>query len=135
MILGEAEPLTTGFPASRTFVRILSERTQIKSGQTTLENRYYLSSQPAAAHVPEAWINLIRAHWAGVENRNHWRRDATQGEDSSRLKHPVAVANLSLLRNVSLKLLQADNQPDWLPVKRERLASNPSLALDLLKTI
>jgi len=132
VILGTADPMTTGFPASVAFVKIVSQRTETKSGKETQEDRYYLSSQAAEARTPEEWINLTRSHWAGVENRNHWCRDATQGEDRLRLKHPVAVANLALIRNLNLKLLHWDNQSDWLPAKRERLICEPSLALELL---
>ena len=124
--------MTTGFPASRAFVKIISQRTEIKSGKESHEKRYYLASQPTDARIPEEWINLTRAHWAGVENRNHWCRDATQGEDRQRLKHPVAVANLALVRSLNLKLLHWDTSPDWLPAKLEQLASEPALALDLL---
>jgi len=124
--------MTTGFPGSRTFVKIISERFETKSGQETSEERYYLSSQPPQTRTPEEWIDLIRSHWAGVENRNHWCRDATQGEDRLRLKHNVAVANLALIRNLNLKLLHWDHQSDCLPAKRERLAADPSLALELL---
>ena len=136
VILGAAEPLATGFPHSRTFVLIRSERTQTKSGKTTTEERYYLSSQQAQARRPEEWIDLVRAHWAGVENRNHWRRDATQGEDALRLKHPVATANLALLRSLTLPLLSAFTQgqeDQWFPIQRERLAAEPALALDLIR--
>ena len=133
VILGEAEPLATGFPYSRTVVRLTNVRTETKRGKTTTEARYYLSSQPPDARTPEAWINLVRAHWAGVENRNHWRRDATLGEEGLRFKHPLATANLALLRSVHLQLLNADREPEWLPVKRERLAAHPASALDLLR--
>lgn len=124
--------MTTGFPASRTFVKIISQRLETKSGKEIKEDRYYLSSQSPRTRTPEEWIDLIRAHWAGVENRNHWCRDATQGEDGQRLKHNVAVANLALIRNLNLKLLHWDNQSDWLPAKRERLSADPSLSLELL---
>jgi len=124
--------MTAGFRASHAFVKIISERTEIKIGKESHEERYYLSSQPPEARTPEEWINLTRAHWAGVENRNHWRRDATLGEDNQRIKHPVAVANLALVRSLNLKLLYWDTLSDWLPAKRERLASEPDLALELL---
>ena len=129
--------MTTGFAYSQSFVRISSQRTQTKTGKVSSEERYYLSSQAKQARKPQEWIDLIRAHWAGVENRNHWRRDATLGEDTLRLKHPLATANLALLRSVTLKLLFEDEnqegQPQWLPVKREHLAADPSLALDLIR--
>lgn len=126
--------MATGFPYSRTIVRIHSTRTLKQSGKTTVEDRYYLSSQEAAERSAAGWINLSREHWAGVENRNHWRRDASLGEDATRSKNPRAVINLALLRSVNLRLLSSDGVDDWLPAKKERLAANPTSSLALLRT-
>ena len=134
MILGDADPMATGFVGSRTIVRIHSVRTQKKSGQTSGEDRYHLSSQEMQERTPEEWIDLSRSHWAGVENRNHWRRDATLGEDRSRLCNARALANLALLRSVNLRLLSAEGTSDWLPEKRERLAAHPASAMQLLRS-
>ena len=72
-------------------------------------------------------------HWAGVEIRNHWRRDSLWGEDRSRTRKPRALANLTLLRNALLAVIPA-HFPD-LPLKQifERLHSNPSAALRVLR--
>ena len=48
-------------------------------------------------------INLIRSHWAGVENRNHWRRDAIWDEDGTRSRKPNIVGNLALLRSAAIR--------------------------------
>jgi predicted transposase YbfD/YdcC len=122
---------------SRAVVRIRSTRTVKKTGQTSVEDRYYLSSQELDERSPERWIDLSRSHWAGVENRNHWRRDASLGEDGARLRQRHAVANLALLRSVILRLLAADAgaaDDPWLPAKKERLAANPAAALSVLRT-
>jgi len=75
---------------------------------------------------------LIRGHWGGVEIRNHWRRDALMGEDGSRSRQPNLLANLALIRSVSLVLL-ADQFPDLsLPQIREQLHSDPGRCLRLL---
>ena len=124
--------MSTGFAYSRTFVRIISKRTIKKTGSTTTEDRFYLSSQPSQTRTPEQWIDLTRAHWAGVENRNHWRRDATHREDAVKLRNPNATANLALLRSINLKLI-SDHFPDqWLPTTIENLTANPSKAFDIL---
>jgi hypothetical protein len=104
---------------------------------TSVEDRYYLASQELEERSPEGWIDLSRSHWAGVENRNHWRRDASLGEDGTRLRQRHAVANLALLRSVNLRLLAGDagaTDDPWLPAKKERLAANPAAALSLLRT-
>jgi predicted transposase YbfD/YdcC len=133
VILCKAEPLATGFPYSRTIVRIQSERTEKKTGKTSIESRYYLSSQEKADRTPEGWINLSREHWAAVENRNHWRRDASLGEDGTRSRNPRAIINLALIRSVNLRLLSSLPDDDWLPSHKERLAANPTSALALLR--
>jgi predicted transposase YbfD/YdcC len=125
--------MATGFCSSRALVRIHSTRTDKKSGKASVEDRYYLSSQEPGERTAEGWINLSRSHWAGVENRNHWRRDASLGEDSTRLHHGNALMNLALLRSVNLRLLSGENSNDWLPAKKERLAADPASALALLR--
>jgi predicted transposase YbfD/YdcC len=126
--------MATGFVGSRSIIRIQSRRTTKKSGHTTEENRYYLSSQEPSERTPEGWINLSRDHWAGVENRNHWRRDASLGEDRTRLHNANALMNLALLRSVNLRLLSSTGSEDWLPAQKERLAAEPASALALLRT-
>lgn len=125
--------MATGFPYSRTIVKIRSTRTEKKSGRKSSEDRYYLSSQQPGERTPEDWINLSRSHWAGVENRNHWRRDASLGEDRTRLHHPVALINLALLRSLTLRLISTESDDDWLPAHKERLCAHPPLALALLR--
>lgn len=123
--------MATGFPYSRTIVTLRSHRTELKRGKHSVEDRYYLSSQEADERTQEQWINLTRSHWS-VENRNHWRRDATLGEDRTRLGNANALANLALIRSVNLHLMARLDQDDWVPAKKERLAADPQLALNLL---
>jgi hypothetical protein len=68
-----------------------------------------------------------------VENRNHWRRDASLGEDRTRLRNPKALINLAILRSVNLRLLATLDADDWLPATKEALAANPKAALALIK--
>jgi hypothetical protein len=82
-----------------------NHRTIKKSGQTTIESHDYLSSVPPEHYRPLQWLQLTRDHWAGVEIRNHWRRDALMGEDTSRSRNPRLLANLALLRSARLALI------------------------------
>ena len=122
-----------GLPLQPRHREIKSTRIDKKSGRQSTEDRYYLSSQDSSERTPEDWINLSRSHWAGVENRNHWRRDASLGEDGTRLQHPVALINLALLRSVNLRLISSESDDDWLPAFKERLCAHPTLALALLR--
>lgn len=113
-------------------VVVRSERTVKKTGHTTTESRFYLSSAPPDQYPPAQWLSLIRGHWGGVEIRNHWRRDALMGEDDSRSRNPNLLANLALLRSAMLALL-ADHFPDQsLPAIQEHLHSRPGKCLALL---
>ncbi len=111
---------------------VRSQRTIKQTGQTTTQSRYYLSSAPAPDHTPRQWLEWIRGHWAGVENRNHWRRDALLGEDHSRSRHPTLRANVALIRNVLLQVLAERLQEQSLPQLRESLHSHPGRGLALL---
>ncbi len=79
--------MTADFPFARSLIVVRSEQTVKKTGRTTTEARYYLSSVPAQDPTPERWLAWIRGHWGGVEIRNHWRRDAVLGEDGSRSRN------------------------------------------------
>lgn len=128
----DIEPLTADFPYARTLIVLRSERTIKKTGHSTTESRYYLSSALAQDYAPRQWLDLIRGHWAGVEVRNHWRRDAVLGEDGSRSRNPTLLANLALLRNALLQVLSDRLQEQSLPQLCERLHSHPSRCLALL---
>ena len=109
-----------------------NERTVKKTGLTTREAHYYLSSARPDQYRPADWLALIRGHWGGVEIRNHWRRDVLLGEDGSRSRQPNLLANLALIRSALLALL-ADHFPDQpLPLVKEQLHSNPAQCLAIL---
>lgn len=120
------------FPYARSVVVVRSRRTEKRTQKTTEETRYYVSSLDPEELSPAGWHGLIRGHWAGVENRNHWRRDALFGEDRSRSRNTRLLTNLALLRNALLRLLPRSFPGESVPVIRERLQSNPALALDAL---
>lgn len=126
------EPLTLDFPYARTIAVVRSERTLKKTGQSSQESRYYLSNRLPEEHTTEQWLNLIRGHWAGVENRNHWRRDALMGEDRSRSRNPNLLANLALIRNALLAVLESSEDTRPLPQTRERLQRQIQECLELL---
>ncbi len=128
-----AEPLQTDFPFARSFVAVRSTVTRKGKLQTT-ETRYFLSSLAGPERSPERWLALIRGHWAGVENRNHWRRDACGWEDKTRSRKPNIVGALALLRNASLASAQpALETYGGLPARMEACAARTSLPLNLIR--
>ena len=110
-------------------------RTVKKTGATSTESRYYLSSATPEQFQPEQWLELIRGHWGGVEIRNHWRRDVLMGEDRSRSRHPNLLANLALIRNALLPILSDHLQERSFPEFREHLSSRPSRSIALVTNL
>jgi predicted transposase YbfD/YdcC len=111
-----------------------SQRTIKKTGHTTTESRYYLSSARPKEYRDEQWLELIRGHWGGVEVRNHWRRDALLGEDGSRSRNPNLLANVALIRSALLALLAEHHSDQSLPQIQERLHSRPHRCFELLNS-
>lgn len=74
--------MTIGLPHARTVVRV--DRSRQPKGKPAPreepETACLIASQDAGERTPAEWARLVRNHW-GVENANHWRRDATLLED------------------------------------------------------
>lgn len=113
---------------------VRSERTIKKTSLSTTQSRYYLSSALPTEYSPEGWLDLIRGHWAGVEVRNHWRRDALMGEDRSRSRNVKLLANVALIRNTLLHIFAEHLHEQSLPQFREKIQSRPGQCLALLAT-
>jgi predicted transposase YbfD/YdcC len=124
--------MAADFPFVRSVVVVRSEVTIKKTGKTTTESRYYLSSAEPHERTPAQWHGLVRGHWGGVEIRNHWRRDAIWGEDGSRTRDATALANLALLRNTLLALLPDHYTAVSLPEIHEHLHSDPAACLRII---
>ena len=127
------EALAVDFPFARSVIVVRSEITVKKTGKTTTDTRYYLSSAERDERTPEQWQALVRGHWGGVEIRNHWRRDAIWGEDGSRTRNASALANLALLRNALLALLPHQFGEKSLQEIHEDLHSKPAACLRVIR--
>ena len=80
----------------------------------------------------ESLARNVRDHWA-VENKNHWRRDASQWrEDACRLRNPRSAQNFGLLRNALLAIIPRDLGP--LAAVFLHYTRNISAALKLLNS-
>jgi hypothetical protein len=77
-----------------------------RSGKPFDETRYYISNRSSTARTFAQWIQDVRNHWAGVENRLHWRKDACLREDATRSRNPNLVGALALLRNALFAIHQ-----------------------------
>jgi predicted transposase YbfD/YdcC len=98
------EPDALNFPWARQIVAVTKTSVQKKTGKTSLDTRYFVTSLDPKEAKPQRLFGIIRGHWS-VENKNHWRRDAIWGEDHCLLRSPNAACALALLRNALLALL------------------------------
>jgi predicted transposase YbfD/YdcC len=97
----------------RSIAALTSFRTEKKTGKTTSETRFYISSLPAGA---EQILEATRAHWS-IENNLHWMLDVIFREDSCQTRKKHAALNLGTVRKIALSLLK--RQPTPMPVKRK----------------
>lgn len=92
------------FEAARQGCRITRERTCLKTGETRRETACGITSVTPDRATPQQLLNWNRGHWQ-VENGNHYRRDATLGEDASRHRARHAPANNATLNNLALAIV------------------------------
>jgi hypothetical protein len=75
----------------------------VRRGKPFFESVCGLTSLPASLAPPARLLALVQAHWR-IENRCHWRRDATLGEDRCTVRHPAAAVLLAVLNAAILAL-------------------------------
>lgn len=80
------------------------ERVVSQQGTVTAQTRYFVTSVLPEAGAPRL-LALKRGHWQ-IENRLHYVRDVSLGEDASRVRTGAAPQVLAALRNVVLNLLR-----------------------------
>ncbi len=93
------------FPQARQLLSVTRRYRPKRGGDLSTETRYFITSLAAGERSPARQAELIRNHWA-VENKNHWRRDATRWrEDRSVRRKAQGARNLALLRGALLALI------------------------------
>jgi predicted transposase YbfD/YdcC len=120
------------FPHVRTLVAIDRQRENTKNGKIEEERALYLFTMKPDKCTPEQCNELVRGHWGGVENRNHWRRDAILEEDKTRTKNATISTTLALLRNTFLAALARYEEPLNLGLVKQLCSHDPQIALDML---
>lgn len=83
-------------------VKIHSERLNKRTGVTTREDRYFITTLKDTERV----MNAVRSHW-GVESM-HWMLDMDFGEDHSAKRALNAAANFNAACKIALNLLAHD---------------------------
>ena len=106
-------------------------RQRAGSDTPAFEVHYYLSSLPAAAQTLGA---SIRQHWT-IENGCHHVLDVTWHEDHCQVRERTAAHNLTLLRELAMKLLRDHPGKASLKAKRKRASLNPRFRSEIADPI
>lgn len=83
------------------------ERVVVEKGKTTRELSYRITSVPRARAGAETLLEWARGHW-GIENRSHWVRDVTMGEDASRIRKGSGPQVMAAFRNAAIGIMRRD---------------------------
>jgi predicted transposase YbfD/YdcC len=125
-----------GFPGAVQALRIT--RTRIARSahrgrrRKTVETVYAVTSLSAVDATPQQIADWLQGHWK-IENRLHWVRDVTLGEDASQVRTGHAPRVLATLRNTVLALLRLNDHHNIAKALRHN-AADPERPLKLLLT-
>lgn len=105
-------------------------RSVTKAGTTTTELVYLITTLAPCTASPERLLELNRGHWS-IENRSHYVRDVTFGEDRSHLRTGNAPQILAAFRNIAITLIHRFGS-SHIAATRHHFASCPKETLALL---
>ena len=108
----------------------LVERVRRFRGQETIETVCAVTSLGPQRASASRLLTLARGHW-GIENRFHWVRDMSFGEDACRVRTGEAPEILAALRNAVLWLMRSSGLTE-IAAARRRHAAKPHEALRLV---
>lgn len=103
--------------------------TRKTAGKKSTEVVYLITSATADPATLASWG---REHWH-IENKLHWVRDVTYGEDKSQVRTGNAPRVMASLRGLAIGLLRLAGHTNIAEANRHH-AHNPSRALKLLQT-
>lgn len=92
----------TDWPGAKQVCKV--ERRRTVQGRVSTEVAYAVTSLGPATG-PAELLTIWRGHWA-IENRLHYVRDVTLGEDASHVRSGAAPEVMAALRNLTLALLR-----------------------------
>jgi predicted transposase YbfD/YdcC len=119
-----------GWPGHRQVFEIVRRRTALKTGAVQTETVYGITSLPPSRADARRILAYVRHHWA-IENRSHYVRDVTFGEDHSQVRVGNTPQVMAALRNAAIALHRLAGETNIAAACR-RTAAQPRRALALL---
>ncbi len=105
------------FPHAAQLFRVLRYTGDLDGQRHSTEVAYCVSSLTPDKATAEDLATLLREHWGAIENKLHWVRDTTFGEDASTLRTGTAPQTMAIIRNT---LIAAFHLTGWRNLKRAR---------------
>ena len=93
------------WPGLQQVFRLDRKTVILKTGEVRQETVYGLTSLSFIRAGADRLLQLTRVHWQ-IENRSHWVRDVTFGEDRSQVRKGTLPQMMAALRNVVIGLLR-----------------------------
>jgi predicted transposase YbfD/YdcC len=122
-------PAWLSWPGAQQICRITRQRT-IK-GQPSVEIELAITSLPRLRANAEKLLSIAREHWS-IENRLHYVRDVSMGEDACRVRSGHAPQNLAALRNLAIGLIRQRTRHKYIPDALRRFIADPFAVLALI---
>lgn len=97
----------TAWPHLRQVGRVERRRTVRPRGQThhEVEVSYAITSLAPERADARRLLGYLRGHWR-IENRLHWVRDVTEGEDHSSVRTGHGPQVMAALRNTAINIIR-----------------------------
>jgi predicted transposase YbfD/YdcC len=108
----------------------LLERTRRIKGKTTVETVCAITSLGPEQASAKQLLKISREHWH-IENKLHWVRDMSLGEDACRVRTGEAPEILAAIRNSVLRLIRSSGLTEIAATLR-RHAAKPLEAMRLV---
>ncbi len=119
------------FPHVQQIVRVVRHSRNTKTGKRTRETVYLITSRASAQASPERLARLIRSQWL-IENRLHYVRDVTFGEDASQIRTGHGPENMATIRSLVINLFRKAGFNNIAEAIRDMSYDTFSRPLDLL---
>ncbi len=109
--------------------RIIRKREVVKTGETSIETVYGLTSLGKDQAGAREIADHVRSHWR-IETKLHYVRDFTYDEDRCRAHVGNVPENLAAISNMAISLIRLDGRFDYVPPANRHFAARPLEALD-----
>jgi predicted transposase YbfD/YdcC len=136
LVMNAPEDVKALFPPAEQVSRVIRTRTvtawpsdghtRARVTRTSSETVYLIITMTARQAAPAHIATYARQHW-GIENRLHWVRDVTLGEDSCQVRTGSRPRVLTALRNLNTGLIRQAGLTETAATVREAKYDNDLL--------